>query len=62
MFSLKNFRAADVKNDVLAGFVVAVSMIPEAVGFSLVVCATNIVCISMCKLGLNSIRSIAHLF
>jgi len=36
MFSLKNFRAADVKNDVLAGFVVAVSMIPEAVGFSLV--------------------------
>jgi SulP family sulfate permease len=36
MLTLKNFRAADVKNDVLAGFVVAVSMIPEAVGFSLV--------------------------
>ncbi|CAM3573455.1 sodium-independent anion transporter [Rouxiella silvae] len=36
MLTLKNFRAANVKNDVLAGFVVAVSMIPEAVGFSLV--------------------------
>ncbi|HFK7188035.1 SulP family inorganic anion transporter [Serratia odorifera] len=36
MFNLSNFRLADVKNEVLAGFVVAVSMIPEAVGFSLV--------------------------
>src|SRR5471032_3505062 len=36
MFNLKNIRISDVKNDVLAGFVVAVSMIPEAVGFSLV--------------------------
>ncbi len=36
MFNLSNVRIADVKNEVLAGFVVAVSMIPEAVGFSLV--------------------------
>lgn len=36
MLTLKNLNATDVKNDVLAGFVVAVSMIPEAVGFSLV--------------------------
>jgi len=36
MFNLSNIRLSDVKNEVLAGFVVAVSMIPEAVGFSLV--------------------------
>ena len=36
MFNLNNFRLSAVKNEVLAGFVVAVSMIPEAVGFSLV--------------------------
>ena len=36
MFNLSNLRLADIKNEVLAGFVVAVSMIPEAVGFSLV--------------------------
>ncbi|MNE27143.1 hypothetical protein D3C80_1205390 [compost metagenome] len=34
MFNLNNFRLSAVKNEVLAGFVVAVSMIPEAVGFS----------------------------
>lgn len=34
MFNL-NFRAADVKNDVLAGAVVSVALIPEATAFSL---------------------------
>lgn len=36
MLNLKNIRFADIKNEVLAGFVVAVSMVPEAVGFALV--------------------------
>jgi len=36
MFSLRTLKLSDVKNETLAGFVVAVSMIPEAVGFSLV--------------------------
>ena len=35
MFKLSNFRAADVKNDVLAGAVVSVALIPEATAFSL---------------------------
>lgn len=36
MSGMNNARLAGVKNDVLAGCVVAVSMVPEAVGFSLV--------------------------
>lgn len=35
MFNLSNFRARDVKNDVLAGAVVSVALIPEATAFSL---------------------------
>lgn len=35
MFNLSNLRAADVKNDVLAGAVVSVALIPEATAFSL---------------------------
>lgn len=35
MFKLSNLRAADVKNDVLAGAVVSVALIPEATAFSL---------------------------
>ncbi|WP_033477585.1 SulP family inorganic anion transporter, partial [Erwinia amylovora] len=35
MFNLNNFRAKDVKNDVLAGVVVSVALIPEATAFSL---------------------------
>ncbi|MFG1172761.1 SulP family inorganic anion transporter [Erwiniaceae bacterium CAU 1747] len=35
MFNLNNFRARDVKNDVLAGAVVSVALIPEATAFSL---------------------------
>ncbi|RWR03447.1 sulfate permease [[Pantoea] beijingensis] len=35
MFNLSHFRARDVKNDVLAGSVVAVALIPEATAFSL---------------------------
>ncbi|CAO96932.1 SulP family inorganic anion transporter [Erwinia tasmaniensis] len=35
MFNLKNLRASDVKNDVLAGAVVSVALIPEATAFSL---------------------------
>ena len=36
MFSPRGLKLSEVKNETLAGFVVAVSMIPEAVGFSLV--------------------------
>ena len=36
MFSPRGLKLSAVKNETLAGFVVAVSMIPEAVGFSLV--------------------------
>ena len=36
MFSPRGLKLSQVKNETLAGFVVAVSMIPEAVGFSLV--------------------------
>ncbi|MEM6049657.1 SulP family inorganic anion transporter [Erwinia sp. P7711] len=35
MFKLSNLRATDVKNDVLAGAVVSVALIPEATAFSL---------------------------
>lgn len=35
MFNLSNLRARDVKNDVLAGAVVSVALIPEATAFSL---------------------------
>lgn len=35
MFNVRNLRAADVKNDVLAGAVVSVALIPEATAFSL---------------------------
>ncbi|ADW73897.1 MULTISPECIES: SulP family inorganic anion transporter [Rahnella] len=36
MFNPRGLKLSEMKNETLAGFVVAVSMIPEAVGFSLV--------------------------
>ena len=36
MFDLKKYKAANIKNDILSGLVVAVALVPEAIAFSFI--------------------------
>jgi len=37
MFNIKNYKADNIKNDILSGLVVAVALVPEAIAFSFIV-------------------------
>jgi len=43
LFDLKKYTAANIKNDILSGLVVAVALVPEAIAFSFIAGVSPIV-------------------